>query len=158
MTDHPIEQRDEGIDHWWAAGPMSTGTNLFVFRPDAEIIPASLALFLFSVAHLGHTVGMVDLRDRNLDFRLNLLVRLNPDLLLLENLDVELPDDPVVEQSFDALINQRYEQLRPTIVTTTIQGEEIRRRLGDRAASRLFQSYEVTVIRGGMTFDEWRNV
>lgn len=50
-------------------------------------------------------------------------------VLILDDMGKESPSDWVVEQLFD-LINERYEDLLPTVVTTQFEPEELVKRLG----------------------------
>jgi DNA replication protein DnaC len=76
------------------------------------------------------------------------LVRLTEEapLLVLDDLGAEKPSDWVREQLY-VIINRRYENMLPTIVTTNCTTAELVERLGERTVSRLIEmtdAYKIT--------------
>lgn len=67
-------------------------------------------------------------------------------LLILDDLGSEKPTEWVQETLF-VLIDRRYTQYRPTIVTSNFSLDEIKDRLGYRIASRIAEMCEVVELR-----------
>lgn len=86
---------------------------------------------------------------RPLDGESNLIQELSKiELLVLDDLGSERPSEWVREQLF-ILVNARYENMRPTVVTTNCQGKELSDRLGSRTISRLIETSKVINITAG---------
>ena len=60
------------------------------------------------------------------------------DLLHLDDLGAEKQTDWVLEQLY-SLVNERYEQERPIIVTTNLGFEHLEQQIGERTVSRLVE-------------------
>lgn len=69
-------------------------------------------------------------------------------LLVLDDLGAEKPTEWVIEQLF-ILINKRYEEMKPTIITTNCTGQELALRIGERTASRLVEVSKIVNIKAG---------
>ena len=60
------------------------------------------------------------------------------ELLILDDLGAEKPSDWVKEQLY-VIINRRYENMLPTIITTNCTMAELKDRVGERTASRIIE-------------------
>lgn len=69
-------------------------------------------------------------------------------LLILDDLGAEKPTEWVTEQLF-ILINKRYEEMKPTIITTNCTGQDLAARIGERTASRLVEVSKIVNIKAG---------
>lgn len=58
------------------------------------------------------------------------------DLLVLDDVGAERPSEFVRDRLY-LIINRRYENARPIIITTNLDDDELRERVGERTASRL---------------------
>jgi DNA replication protein DnaC len=87
---------------------------------------------------------------KNADGESNLIQELSRvELLVLDDIGSErAPSDWVREQLF-ILINARYENLKPTVVTTNCTGKELSDRLGSRTISRIIETSQVINIEAG---------
>ena len=68
------------------------------------------------------------------------------ELLILDDLGAEKPSDWVQEQLY-VIINRRYENMLPTIITTNCTMNELKDRVGERTASRIIEMttpYKIT--------------
>ena len=68
-------------------------------------------------------------------------------LVFLDDLGAESPTGWVLEQLY-MLINTRYMQMRPMIITSNLSLEQIGQALGDRIASRLVEMCDVVELTG----------
>ena len=68
-------------------------------------------------------------------------------MLVIDDLGVERPTEWVMEQLY-RLIDERYRMRAPLIVTTNLNGRELRARLGDRLVSRLAEMCHAVRIEG----------
>ena len=67
-------------------------------------------------------------------------------MLILDDLGAEKPSDWVKEQLY-VIINRRYENMLPTIITTNCTMNELKDRIGERTASRIIEMttpYKIT--------------
>jgi len=70
----------------------------------------------------------------------------NVDLLILDDLGAEKASEWVAETIF-VLIDERYGNMRPTIITSNLSPDELVERLGDRIFSRIAGTCEVIEIK-----------
>ncbi|MDR3083314.1 MAG: ATP-binding protein [Streptomyces sp.] len=69
-------------------------------------------------------------------------------VLLLDDLGAERKPTEFTEEINFRLINYRYENHRPTLITSNLVPKEISARLGDRVTSRLIEMCERVVFKG----------
>ena len=67
-------------------------------------------------------------------------------LLIMDDLGAEKPSDWVSEQLY-MIINSRYEDMLPTIITTNCNTKELIERLGERTVSRIIEMTEPVTIK-----------
>jgi len=68
-------------------------------------------------------------------------------VIFLDDLGAESPTGWVLEQLY-TLINTRYMQMRPMVITSNLSLEQIGQALGDRIASRLVEMCDVVELTG----------
>ena len=64
----------------------------------------------------------------------------------MDDLGAEKPSDWVSEQLY-MIINSRYEDMLPTIITTNCNTKELIERLGERTVSRIIEMTEPVTIK-----------
>ena len=69
-------------------------------------------------------------------------------ILLLDDLGAERKPTEFTEEINFRLINWRYENHKPTLITSNLVPKEIAERLGDRVTSRLIEMCEPVVFKG----------
>ena len=77
------------------------------------------------------------------------------ELLMLDDLGSEKPSDWVREQLY-LLIDERYGVNRPLLISTNESYESVANNLGDRIASRLFDTNSGKVMQVVMTCGDYR--
>lgn len=126
-------------------GPVGTGkTHLAVSVLKTALAKGIPATFV-SVPRLLEEVRR-SYDDREADQRLAEKVR-ETRLVVLDDLGAEKPTGWTWEQMY-LLINERYEQMLPTIVTTNCGPAELAKRVGERVADRLKEMCEVVICGG----------
>ena len=70
------------------------------------------------------------------------------DLLVLDDLGVEKQTEWVIEKLYQ-IINHRYNEMKPTLVTSNLSVESVEDLLGQRLVSRLLGLCEVVLLKGG---------
>ncbi len=68
-------------------------------------------------------------------------------LLILDDLGAAKQSEWIEELTY-RLINRRYTQMLPTLITTNLPTEELREAVGDRVASRLAEMTDRVILRG----------
>lgn len=71
----------------------------------------------------------------------------NRGVLIVDDLGVEKASE-WVKETFYRIINKRYEEVLPTIITSNLDLGELADRLGDRVSSRLAESCDVIKLEG----------
>lgn len=138
----------------WAEHPR--GRNLVVGGP----VGVGKTYLALAAARLRHDAGedvwfvpMVELLDA---LRPNgdpaaLSAAMDVDVLVLDDLGAERPTDWSAERLY-AIVNRRWLEERPTVVTTNLAARELRAEVGDRIYSRLMGD----VVTIGLTGDDLR--
>ena len=93
----------------------------------------------FEAERFGNSIGPSD--ESNLDRYYNV------DLLIIDDLGTEVSNQFTVSALYN-VINTRMNLRRPTIISTNLMQEELRRRYWDRITSRLFGEYRVLLFLG----------
>ncbi|MBI1291708.1 ATP-binding protein [bacterium] len=68
----------------------------------------------------------------------------NADLLVLDDLGAEMTSDWVRDRLY-LILNRRYENARPVIITTNCSEHELAARVGERIASRLYEMCDLPI-------------
>lgn len=93
----------------------------------------------FEAERFGNSIGPSD--ETSLDRYYNV------DLLIIDDLGTEVANQFTVSALYN-VINTRMNLRRPTIISTNLMQEELRRRYWDRITSRLFGEYRVLLFLG----------
>ncbi len=93
----------------------------------------------FEAERFGNSIGPSE--ESNLDRYYNV------DLLIIDDLGTEVSNQFTVSALYN-VINTRMNLRRPTIISTNLMQEELRRRYWDRITSRLFGEYRVLLFLG----------
>ena len=96
-------------------------------------------LAAFEAERFGNSAGPSDESDVNRYY--------NVDLLIIDDLGTEISNQFTVSTLYN-VINTRLNLRRPTIISTNLMQEELRRRYWDRITSRLFGEYHVLLFLG----------
>ncbi|MBR0443367.1 MAG: ATP-binding protein [Clostridia bacterium] len=93
----------------------------------------------FENARFGSSVGMADAYDIDRYF--------GCDLLIIDDLGTEVSNQFTVSALYN-VINTRLNLGRPTVISTNLMQDELRRRYWDRITSRLFGEYQILLFLG----------
>ena len=93
----------------------------------------------FENARFGSSVGMADTSDIDRFY--------GCDLLIIDDLGTEVSNQFTVSSLYN-VINTRLSLRRPTIISTNLMQDELRRRYWDRITSRLFGEYQILLFLG----------
>ena len=96
-------------------------------------------LAAFEAERFGNASGPSDESDVNRYY--------NVDLLIIDDLGTEVSNQFTVSTLYN-VINTRLNLRRPTIISTNLMQEELRRRYWDRITSRLFGEYRTLIFLG----------
>ncbi|MEX0993086.1 MAG: ATP-binding protein [Solirubrobacterales bacterium] len=123
----------------WFMGDKGTGKTTLAMLASKSALAAGHSVAIYSVPKL-----LAEIRDTYdsqpgersyMDFYQRLV---GVDLLHLDDLGAEKQTDWVLEQLY-SLVNERYEQERPIIVTTNLGFEQLEQQIGARTVSRLVE-------------------
>lgn len=131
------------------AGPVGTGkTHLAAAIVheviEKHVIPAAFVTVPDLLARIKATFG--NGHNEETQEELINLVR-SADLLVLDDMGVEKPTDWVREQLY-IILDSRYEDLKPTIITTNCSLEEMEERIGARTVSRIIEMCDGVMVDG----------
>lgn len=93
----------------------------------------------FETTRFGSGIGMTDPIDVDRFYRC--------DLLIIDDLGTEVSNQFTVSGLYN-VINTRLNLHRPTIISTNLMQDELRRRYWDRITSRLFGEYQILLFLG----------
>jgi len=80
----------------------------------------------------------------------------NNEILIIDDLGAEKVSDYVV-QAWYSIIDYRYSNMLPTIITTNLSLDELAGRFGDRVASRISSGTVVTIKGEDKRLEKWRD-
>lgn len=93
----------------------------------------------FENARFGSSIGMADTDDIDRFY--------SCDLLIIDDLGTEVSNQFTTSSIYN-VINTRLNLRRPTIISTNLMQDELRRRYWDRITSRLFGEYQILLFLG----------
>ena len=93
----------------------------------------------FENARFGSSVGLSDTSDIDRYYEC--------DLLIIDDLGTEVSNQFTVSTIYN-VINTRLNLRRPTVISTNLMQDELRRRYWDRITSRLFGEYQILLFLG----------
>jgi DNA replication protein DnaC len=120
-------------------GDKGTGKTTLAMLASKCAIDAGYSVAIYSVprllAEIRDTYDSDNSQRSYMDFYRRLV---GVDLLHLDDLGAEKQTDWVLEQLY-SLVNERYEQQRPIIVTTNLRFDQLEQQIGERTVSRLVE-------------------
>jgi len=134
-----INKRMAAGDGMWLMGDNGTGKTTLAMLASKHAIDAGHSVAIYSVPRLLAEIRDTYDADSSQRSYMNFFQRIaSVDLLHLDDLGAEKQTDWVVEQLY-SLVNDRYEQERPIIVTTNPSPDELEKQIGERTVSRLVE-------------------
>ena len=134
-----VEKRIAAGRGLWFMGDKGTGKTTLAMLASRYAIDTGHSVAIYSVPRLLAEIRDTYDSDRGersyMDFYRRLVA---VDLLHLDDLGAEKQTDWVLEQLY-SLVNERYEQQRPIIVTTNLSFDELEKQIGERTVSRLVE-------------------
>jgi len=132
------------------AGPVGTGKTHLAIGVLKAIIKKGIPGIYVTVPELLDDIRQSYRENNGKSGKLLELIKTTP-VLLLDDLGTEKISDWVQETLF-VIINARYDNMLPTIVTTNCSPDELEQRIGERAVSRLIEMCQGVLLAG----DDWR--
>lgn len=155
----PDQEAAKKVRRWLALGPWETGQNLVLVGPPGTG-KTGLGVGALHVVHMaGKSAAMVNvvewldlMRPTDDPTRASEAERLTraaqgATVLLFDDLGADKPSQWVRERVY-AVVNRRYEQGRPTIVTTNLTRAELSDSYGERTIDRLFETASGIAMAG----------
>lgn len=131
-----LEANLEGGRGLWLVGDVGTGKTTLAMLVSKTALERGRTVAIYSVPRLLSVMRKTFSDDSEVGF-LELMDSLaSVDLLHLDDLGAERTNDWVIEQLY-SLVNARYEDSRPVIVTTNFQPPQLVEQVGARTVSRL---------------------
>lgn len=137
-----IRKTRRGIYLW---GPVGTGKTYAALAIQKRIGEMGINTRFYSAPQMFDMIR--DDFDHKDSFNLERIIA-NKGVLLIDDLGAEKPSDWVSETVFK-IINKRYEEMLPTIITSNLELGELAPRFGDRIPSRIAEMCDVIKMDGG---------
>lgn len=132
-----------GLILWGPVGTMKTSLAVAVLH---EIIAAGRRGYIITMPSLLDTI--FTLKENNIDEWINFENRLrDTPLLILDDFGGEY-HTPWVLNKVDAIISERYNRLRPVIITTNLSGDAMRSAYAERIIDRLRSTCRMLTFTG----------
>ncbi len=125
-------------------GPVGCGKTYAVYAIKKKLIEMGLTVRFHSAPEMLDLIR--DDFDHKDTFNLDRILA-NRGVLIIDDLGAEKPSEWVSETLFK-IINKRYEEVLPTIITSNLELGEISERLGDRIPSRIAEMCEIIKLDG----------
>jgi DNA replication protein DnaC len=130
----------------WLMGDVGTGKTTLAMLVSRLALEAGRTVAIYSLPRLLSRIRRTYDAEAGEQSYLEFFERLTSvDLLHLDDLGAEKSSDWVLEQLY-AIVNDRYETQRSIVVTTNLQGPELREQIGERTVSRLAEICDQYVI------------
>jgi DNA replication protein DnaC len=159
FASHPNTELASEVAHWVATDPVEHGTNLVIQGGTGQGKTGAAIAALRDLHFAGHIVRYANLPDLMDQFREENKVSpraevkapampwlVDCDCLLLDDMGAERPN-PFVTERLYVLINGRYVNGKPTIITTNHVGKKLDDYFGERIASRIEENHVEIVGR-----------
>lgn len=130
-----------GVYLW---GPVGTGKTYALYAMRERIHQMSITVRLHSAPEMFDMIR--DDYQHKDSFNLDRILA-NRGILMIDDLGAEKPSEWVTETMFK-IINKRYEEVLPTIITSNLDLGELVPRFGDRIASRIAEMCDVVKLDG----------
>jgi len=129
-------------------GPVGTGKTHLVASMIHEAIEKHVVLAVFVTVPelLARIRASFEKGNQETQGELFELVR-SADLLVLDDIGAEKTSEWVREQLY-IIINSRYDDLKPVVITSNCTAEELEERIGERATSRIIEMCDWVVVDG----------
>lgn len=134
-----IEERIETGAGLWLMGDVGTGKTTLAMLVSRTALEAGSAVAIYSLPRLLARIRRTYDADASEDSYLEFFDRLaSVDLLHIDDLGAEKRSDWVLEQLY-AIVDRRYEERRPLVVTTNLDQAKLEEQIGVRTVSRLVE-------------------
>lgn len=146
----PVEIRDciesvrktrRGIYLW---GPVGTGKTYAAYAIRNKISDMGITTRFYSAPQMFDLIR--DDFDHKDSFNLERILAFRG-ILIIDDLGAEKPSDWVSETVFK-ILNKRYEEMIPTIITSNLELGELAPRFGDRIPSRIAEMCDIIQMTG----------
>jgi DNA replication protein DnaC len=132
----------------WLFGDTGTGKTTLAMLISKAALEAGKTVAIYSLPKLLARIRRTYDSEPGGDSYLSLFEQLTTvDLLHIDDLGAEKRSDWVLEQLY-ALVNERYEGERSTLITTNLPHPELEEQIGSRTVSRLAQMCDEVEVRG----------
>lgn len=134
-----IEERIETGAGLWLMGDVGTGKTTLAMLVSRTALEAGSSVAIYSLPRLLARIRRTYDADASEDSYLEFFDRLaSVDLLHIDDLGAEKRSDWVLEQLY-AIVDRRYEERRPLVVTTNLDQAKLEEQIGVRTVSRLVE-------------------
>lgn len=125
-------------------GPVGCGKTHILYAIRNKLEEKHTPFIFWNTARLLYEIRN-EYRDSNFSYDTMGDLLKSPDILLLDDIGAEKLTDWVIE-TFYLLINQRYENMLPTIFTSNFQIKDLAERIGDRSTSRIMEMCDIVEL------------
>ncbi len=136
-----VRDTRKGVYLW---GPVGSGKTYAVYAMRRRYQEMGLSVRVYSAPEMFDKIR--DDYDHKDSFNLERIMA-NRGVLIIDDLGAEKASEWISETMFK-IINKRYEEVLPTVVTSNLELGEMAERIGDRVASRLAEMCDVIKMDG----------
>ena len=136
-----IKQTRRGLYLW---GPVGSGKTYAAYAIKKRIAEMGITTRLMSAPAMFDMIR--DDFDHKDSFNLERILA-NRGILIIDDLGAEKPSEWVSETVFK-IINKRYEEMIPTVITSNLELGELAPRFGDRIPSRIAEMCDIIKLDG----------
>lgn len=137
----PVRQTRKGIYLW---GPVGSGKTYAIYAVRQRLHEMGISCRIYSAPEMFDMIR--DDYDHKDSFNLERILA-NRGILIIDDLGAEKASDWVAETMFK-IIDKRYREVLPTIITSNLDLGELADRLGDRITSRIAEMCDVIKLEG----------
>lgn len=125
-------------------GPVGCGKTYAAYAIKKKLTEMSLNTRIYSSPEMLDLIR--DDYDHKDTFNLDRIMA-NRGVLIIDDLGAEKPSEWVSETLFK-IVNKRYEEMLPTIITSNLELGELSERIGDRIPSRIAEMCDIIKLEG----------